>query len=200
METSSSNAADAASIDQQTQQQPATGEQTQSDDTLGPAGVKALEEFKRRARENEAKAKRADQLEAELEKIRDANRSESEKAVERARREATDAARKEVLGQANRRILTAEIRAAAGGRLADPLDAVRMLDVDAFSVNDNGEVDSAAITKALDALLEAKPYLGAGTKRFEGSADAGPRGAADESANVTAGLGRLVAGYSKSKK
>lgn len=160
-----------------------------SDPELGEAGKRALA----------AERTRAAEAERELAKLREATQSETEKAIERARREASDTVRKEVMQAANRRILTAEIRAAAGGRLADPLDAVRLLDVESFTVNDDGDVDSAAITKALDALLDAKPYLGAATKRFEGSADAGPRGNPDESANVSAGLGRLVAGYSKSK-
>lgn len=180
---------------------PATGAQTgqsnppEPNDTLGAEGVQALEAFKRRAREAEAREKAQA---SELEKLRDAQRSESEKAVEKARKEAAEGARKEVLGQANRRILTAEIRAAAGGKLADPLDAVRLLDVSSFEVSDDGEVDAKAITKAIDELIAAKPYLAANQKRFEGSADGGARQQDGANVEVSPGLGRLANAYAKS--
>lgn len=174
----------------------ATAESTTKDDNLGPAGEQALDAFKKRARDAEARVKAQ---ESELEKLRDAQRSESEKAVEKARKEATEQARSEVLAAANRRILTAEVRAAAGGRLADPLDAVRLLDVDAFSVNEDGEVDTKAITKAIDGLLDAKPYLAANAKRFEGSADGGARQSTTADDKVSPGLGRLVSAYANTK-
>jgi len=187
-----------------TQTTSTTTEQT-SDSTadLGEAGRRALAAERTRANDAERTARQEQQqraaLEAELEKLRDASRSDTEKAIEKARKEASDSARKETLAAANRRILTAEIRAAAGGKLADPLDAVRLLDVSSFSVNDDGEVDHKAIDKAIETLLDAKPYLSANAKRVQGTADGGAR-QINEDANITPGLGRLVAGYSQTKK
>lgn len=60
---------------------------------------------------------------------------------------------------ANVRLLHAEIRAQASAKLADPADAIRLLDLDTFAVDDDGNVDHEAIDAALDQLVEAKPYL-----------------------------------------
>jgi hypothetical protein len=194
-----------ATPDTATQTTTTSSTDTSSDSTadLGDAGRRALAAERTRANDAERIARTAEQqrvaLEAELEKLRDASRSESEKAIEKARKEAGESARKEVLAAANRRILTAEIRAAAGGKLADPLDAVRLLNVADFSVNDDGEVDHKAIDKAIDSLLDAKPYLAANAKRVQGTADGGAR-QINEDANITPGMGRLVAGYSQTKK
>lgn len=162
---------------------PATGETPPAETTPPPAsddggkGSKdalladlAKERDRRQVAEKEAK--RARELEAELAKLREASMSEQEKAVEAARAEA----RKEATGAANRRLVAAEVRAAAGGKLADPQDAVRFLELDQFEVDDDGEVDTKAIVKAVDQLVQDKPYLAAGATRPAGSADQGARG------------------------
>ena len=140
-------------------------------DTLGDAGKKALDAERAERRKAE---KRAKELDAELAKFREASMSEQERAVEIARREAATA----TLAAVNQRILKAEIRAAAGGRLADPEDAVRFLDTDEFAVTEDGEVDQRAVLAAIDRLLKMKPYLAAGATRPAGDADQGARGAA----------------------
>ena len=56
------------------------------------------------------------------------------------------------------------MRAAATGRLADPADALRLLDLEKFSVDADGNVDTAAISAAVDELVTAKPYLAAKAK------------------------------------
>lgn len=88
-------------------------------------------------------------------------------------------ARKEALAEAkaasDARILRAEIKAAAGTKLADPNDAVRLLDLDDFEVDEHGNVDQAEIAKAIDALVKSKPYLAAEGKRFQGGGDGGAR-------------------------
>ncbi len=77
------------------------------------------------------------------------------------------------------RLVRAEVRAAAAGRLADPADAVQFLDTDSF-VNAKGEVDEGAIAKAVDELLTRKPYLASDfaptNGNGHGSADQGARG------------------------
>lgn len=74
------------------------------------------------------------------------------------------------------RILRSEIKAAAAGKLADPADAYRFLDLEQFEVGEDGEVDEDEIASAIADLVEKKPYLAAtqGSRR-KGSADGGVR-------------------------
>lgn len=65
------------------------------------------------------------------------------------------------LAKANERVLNAELRVAAKGRLADPADALKFLDLSEFEVGDDGSVDSQAIEAAIGDLVESKPYLAA---------------------------------------
>lgn len=130
------------------------------DDALGPAGEKALAE-ERAARKTAEKA--AKDAQAELDKLKKASMSETEKLIADARAEA----RKEALGTASERMLRSEIRGAAGTKLADPADAVAHLrdagGLDRF-LTDDGDVDTKAITSAIDDLVKAKPYLAAQAK------------------------------------
>lgn len=150
--------------------QPGEGESTTDTkpDELGDAGKKALAAERSARRQAEKAAKAA---EVELEKLRTDAMSEQEKAIAAARAEA----RAEALEAANARLVRAEVRAAAAGRLANPDLAPRLLNLDEFEVGDDGEVDTAAITKALDALVEAEPYLAVSAKRPAGTADGGAR-------------------------
>lgn len=92
----------------------------------------------------------------------------------------------EALAVANDRIRKAEVRAAAAGKLSDPADALRFLDLSEFEVGSDGEVDSSQIAKAIDDLIASKPYLAAqGGQRFQGSADGGARNDATTVAQLT---------------
>lgn len=139
------------------------------DKPLGPAGQKALEAEKAKRRKEATRRRKA---EADLAKLRDQGGDETEQT----RREAEQAA----LAKANTRILKAEVRAAAAGKLADPADALKLLDLDQFEVDADGEVDADEITSAIDDLIKSKPYLAAAAttpaKRFQGSGDGGARG------------------------
>lgn len=94
-----------------------------------------------------AKAKRLEEIEA-------ANATDQEKAVKAAR----DEARAEALKEATPRIVSAEFRAAAAGRIPpeqlaailEPLDMSKFLD-------DKGEVDAAKVTKFIDGVAPKKP-------------------------------------------
>lgn len=132
---------------------------------LGDAGKQAIDRMK--AERNAEKAKRRE-LEQELAKYQ----QESETETERKIREATDGA----MAKANARIIAAEVRAAAAGVLADPADAKNFLELSQFEVDNDGNVDSDAITAALTDLVTSKPYLAAqrGSK-WEGNADGGAR-------------------------
>jgi hypothetical protein len=92
--------------------------------------------------------------------------------VDQVRREAQlDATR-----QANERILRSEVKAAAAGKLTDPADALRFLDLDKIDISDDGEVDAEEVADAIEDLIKTKPYLAAATAtRWQGSADGGAR-------------------------
>lgn len=112
-----------------------------------------------------AKEKRAarpadyDDLKAAAKKLADieaANASDLEKAVKTAR----DEGRAEVLTAANERLVSAEARAAAAElKFKNPGLAIKSADLSEIKVSDDGEVDTAAIKTALEALAASDPYL-----------------------------------------
>lgn len=155
-----------------------SGDQGSGD--LGDAGKKALEAERTRAKAAEKAHKAAMKELADARKrladIDASSKSDTEKAIEKAKAEAAESATKEAVSKANARVLKAEIRAAAAGKLADPADALRLLDLDDFDVDEDGEVDAKAIAKALDELVKSKPYLAAKGGRPAGNVDQGVRG------------------------
>lgn len=121
----------------------------EGDAPLGPAGEKALDEWKRRAKEAErAQREQAKRLQA----IDDRDKTEVQKASERA-----DTAEKRAAAMAQRTV-RAEVRALAAATFADPSDAAAFLNPADF-VDDEGDVDTKAVEKALAALLKSKPHL-----------------------------------------
>lgn len=110
--------------------------------------------------------------EQELNQFREAQKTEYQKAIDQAKAET----KAEVEGTSRERVLKAEIKAAAAGRLADPKDAIRLLDLSKIKINDDGEVDSDAVSTAIEELIDAKPYLAINERSPRGSADGGPRG------------------------
>ena len=123
-----------------------------SSDSLGDAGKQALDRMKRnwhgeRDRANAAEAKLA----------------------------AKDKSFEAVMSQFNQRYVRSEVKAAAKGKLSDPGDAFKFLDLRQFEVSEDGEVDGEAINTAIDDLLKKKPYLGAQRARAEGSGEGGAR-------------------------
>jgi len=130
-------------------------------EALGDAGKRALDAMKaeRNLAKQDAAAARAE-FEALQAKIAG---KETEHAAQVEAQRLRDEARTESDKRANERILKAEVRAAATGKLADPADALRYLDLSTFDVKDDGETDSAAIAKAIDDLIKNKPYLAAAT-------------------------------------
>lgn len=103
-------------------------------------------------------------------KLRDATATDAEKAVAAAR----DEGRAEALKEVSSRLVETEVRAAAAGKLADPADAVRLLDLGEF-VADDGAIDRTAIGEAIAELVKAKPYLGTAGAGANGHARA-PQG------------------------
>jgi TolA-binding protein len=148
--------------------QPATTDEQPTD--LGEPGKKALRE------EREARKQAERELRDLRARIEDMEAAQNKTAEERAALEKQRDMERQAISKANERILKAEVRAAAASRLADPADALRFLDLTSFEVGDNGDVDSDAITSALDDLVNNKPYLAARSdQRFQGTADGGTR-------------------------
>lgn len=155
----------------------------EGEDALGDPGKKALDAMK--AQRNAAD-KRARAAEARLAEFDAAEALKGKPAEEQALELARIQGRTEAAKAANARILRAELKAVATGKLADPSDAALFLDLDAFDVSEDGEIDSDAISDAIDELLTRKPHLAAGeARRFTGHADQGARGKSSQPAQVT---------------
>ena len=153
----------------------ATAEQqsTEGETALGDAGKKALDAMKAKWKEADKTAKEQAAENAALKAKLDGKEAEHQAQAEAQR------VQDEAFSKANERILKAEIRAAAAGKLTHLDDAFRYpehLDLSAFEVGADGEVDSSAIAQAIDDLIAARPNLAAQSGgRFQGSADAGAR-------------------------
>lgn len=150
-------------------------------------------DWKAMARKHETRAKKSakeiDTLKARLQEIEDSNKSDSEKAIAKAREEAKAEAQAEA--QAERRADRLEVavtRLAAKGvtvgdqtvKFADPEDALIFVErainagetEDIF--DDEGKVQTDALTNALVDILKRKPNLAAdGTPPSPGDSDAG---------------------------
>lgn len=190
-DTSTTTAAAETSGDSTAMQAPATDAPneapTPGEEALGDAGKKALDAMKaERNAAREAAKKAADELAA----LRAA--AEGREAEHKAQAEA-QRVKDEALAAANERILKAEVRAAAAGKLADPQDALRFLNLSDFEVGSDGEVDASLVAAAISDLIKTKPYLAAQGGRFEGSADAGPRNGTAQPTQLTrADLARMT--------
>ncbi len=144
------------------------------EDALGDAGKQALDRMKaertKAIKDAKAATARAEAAEAAL-----ANKDKpaDEVALDAARAEA----KAEAIAASNLKLAKSALRLAAKGVLADPADAALYIDASTFEVDDEGEVDSDAVTAAIDELLTRKPHLAAGKQtRFDGDADQGARG------------------------
>ena len=136
-------------------------------DDLGDKGKKALDAMKSKLKAAKASAREAKAESARLKAEKEnAGKSADEQAISKARQEATEQA----TAAANKRILRSEVKAAAAGKLANPALAVKLLDLDALEVDEDGNVDEDAIAEAISDLLEENPYLaaqGGGSTKFD---------------------------------
>jgi hypothetical protein len=120
--------------------------------------------------ERNAERLRAKELQAERDALRaQLEGREAEHAKEQERQQAKD----EALAAANKRILAAQLKLEAKGKLADPSDAGLYINLDEFDVSDDGDVDADALRGAIEDLLARKPHLAADNRRFDGAADQG---------------------------
>ena len=106
-------------------------------------------------KENASWRSKLRKAEDELGKLKQSSAS----GICKARAEARQEALAEATAEANKRILRAEVIAAASGKFHDPADALGQLDLAKYEIDDKGEVDRKAIAADLDELLKAKPYL-----------------------------------------
>lgn len=136
-------------------------------DQLKDAGKQALQRMKDRL-----KAERAKRVQAEKDLAAARAPKGDDADADSIRTQAETAATQ----RANARIVRADVRAAAAGRLSDPSDALRYIDLEQFDVDDDGATDEDAIREAVDDLLEHRPYLAAQGQRRHGDGGNGPRG------------------------
>ena len=101
----------------------------------------------------------ADSLRAEIAKLQG-----KEKEFEAAQkvRDAEAAA----LTKANERVVARAVREHAATLLASPEDALKFIDLTQFEVDEDGDVDDAAIKAAVEELAKNKPYLATGGDGF----------------------------------
>lgn len=139
-------------------------------EALGDPGKKALDAMKTQRNDYKRQLR---ELRAEVDVLKAPKAPEGDAPdVDAIKAEAV----KEATAKANTRIVRAEIRAAAAGKLADPTDAALYLDLDQFEVDENGDVDSEEISEAIADLIKRKPHLAStATGRFQGTADQGAR-------------------------
>jgi len=114
---------------------------------------------------------------AELDKIRDGEKTELQKAQERAQQ--LERERDEAQTSAKEtRLRSAIVAEAAKKGVSDPQDAIALIDRSKLQLDDDGNPTN--IAEAMEALLEAKPYLAGGGNdgrvTGNGNADQGARG------------------------
>ena len=149
---------------------------TEAEKALGDPGKKALDAMKaeRNQFRDDLKA-----IRSEFEAFR--AKAEGKEAEFTAAQEA-QRVKDEALAAANQKILKAELRAAAKGKLTDPSDIFRfpeIVDLSALEVGADGEVDATALEAAVTDLVTKRPDLAVQDgKRFQGTGDGGPRNAA----------------------
>ena len=168
-----------ATEDENTEVTETEGDEAPDTEELGDKGQRALERMKedKKALKRELRAARQ-----ELEDLKASSaRPNDEPTADDIRREAEKAANE----RANQRILKAEVKSAAAGKLSDPSDAFRFLDLSDFEVDADGNVDADEIADAISDLLTKRPYLSASDNRFKGRVDQGTRKAATGPTQLT---------------
>jgi len=109
-------------------------------------------DYKRERAQRQAVERKAAEYERQIKAAADAQMSAEEKANEKARE-----AEAKAEGYRDRAVKS-EVRALAAAEFADPEDAAAFLDLSHY-LDDQGDVDTAAIKADLAALLERKPHL-----------------------------------------
>jgi hypothetical protein len=148
-----------------TSEQETTDASTQASDELdkgsGLDWKAEAEKYKALARKHEQRAKTNAGAAKELEKFRESQLTEQEKAIKQAREEGLTEGR----SVGDKRLIRAEVIAAAAGKAADPGDVYAILTgtgaLSGVEVNGDGEVDTEAIRGLVESLVKDKPHLAA---------------------------------------
>jgi len=151
---------------------PPAGDAEQPDgaDALGDAGKRALDAMKGKWH-SERDQRRA--LEARIAALETPEPPAGETPDVDAIRAA---AVREANAAANARIVKAEIKTAAAGKMANPELALKLIDPSQFEVGEDGSVDADEMSDAITGLLTQYPNLAVqGGPRFEGTGDGGAR-------------------------
>lgn len=111
----------------------------------------------------------------EFDKIAESQKTELQKANERAAQAERQAA--EAAERAQRVLTESAIVTAAAGKLADPSDAVALIDRSKIEFGEDGAPSNVA--DLIDGLVSAKPHLAAGQRRTT-EVDQGARGGSGE--------------------
>jgi hypothetical protein len=150
----------------------ATADDTAGVDQLGDPGKQALDRMKAQLKAERAAKRDLERKLAEATKPGEGDPLDPDTLREEGRK----AALEEITG----RLVASEIRAAAAGKLNDPADAIRFLDLTQFDVAADGSIDPDEIADAINDLVTQKPYLAktdpTPPPRFQGSADGGAQG------------------------
>lgn len=142
----------------------------------------------------EKRAKDNDSYRTKVEELEKANQSETERAVEAARREGEAAA----TTKGNARLVAAEARAlAAASEFRDASVAVRLLDLSDIDVNDDG-VDTKAVQARLNQLATDNPYLLKDKAPIRPSGDVGQGPRTPTASEVAPGMSRIREAYALS--
>lgn len=122
---------------------------------LGDAGKRAIQAERERAAKFEKQLKDAEKLRKQLE---EKHATKEEKAIAKAREEG----KTEALQSANQRILKAEVRYAAAGKLRNPALAWALLEgVRDDLMDDDGEVNNRKLEQEIKKIIKDNPELSA---------------------------------------
>lgn len=134
-----------------------TSSETDQQDTVDhDAGAKKALQAERQARKAAER-----ELPALRTEIANRDKPAEEIAIEQARREAREEARNAY----NKRIVSAELKAALTGKVTNPALALKVADISAIEVSDGGEVDMQSVTDVIQALITEYPELSTGVPR-----------------------------------
>lgn len=136
---------------------------------------KEIEKLRRENANHRTKNKELEPLAKKAKELEDAQKSETERLTGQL----TEAQQR--FETVQRRAVRSEVKALAADEFADPEDAHAFLDLGAY-VDDEGDIDAAAIQKDLKDLLKRKPHLAK-------PADAGPRRPAPDRSQGSSGNG-----------
>jgi hypothetical protein len=128
-------------------------EQASTDPWADPAAArKEIEKLRKESAGWRTKYQETKPLAQKAQELEDAKKSEQERLTEQL------SAAEQRIQSFRQRAVRSEVKALAAAEFADPEDAHAFLDLNSY-VDDDGDVDTAAIQQDLKELLKRKPHL-----------------------------------------